>query len=63
MTEKTNTDNEVIVLAPIGVTQDFVFTALDFSRSTMKSAIKARLDQFFSESTDIGVNFLDGSDA
>lgn len=53
-----NTDeaNDLIVLAPTGVTVDFTFTALTPNTSTMRSAIEANLKQFFAESTSVGVN-------
>jgi uncharacterized phage protein gp47/JayE len=49
-------DDDVFVLAPIGVVVDFTFTALTPNTSTMKDAISANLRQFFDERTSIGVN-------
>jgi hypothetical protein len=53
-----NTDeaNDLIVLAPTGVTVDFTFTTLSPNTSTMQSAIQANLRQFFAESTSVGTN-------
>ncbi len=56
ITPANTAEADVIVLAPTAVTQDFVFTSLDPNTSTMQSAVTANLDQFFSESTDVGVN-------
>ena len=47
---------DVIVSAPTGVTQNFVFTDLQPNTATMQAAVTASLDQFFSESTQVGVD-------
>lgn len=44
-------ENDVIVLAPVGVTVDFVFTSLAPNTTTMQSAVTASLNQFFREQT------------
>jgi uncharacterized phage protein gp47/JayE len=49
-------DADVIVAAPAAVVNNFVFTALAPSTSTMKTAIDANLAQFFDESTEVGVD-------
>ncbi len=49
-------DDDVVVAAPVAVVNNFAFTALDPSTSTMKTAINANLAQFFDESTEVGVN-------
>lgn len=49
-------DVDVIVLAPVAVSSDFTFSALSPNTSTMQAAINASLAQFFSESTDVGVD-------
>ena len=49
-------DADVIVSAPTGVSVDFTFTALTPNTSTMRTAITANLEQFFDESTEVGVN-------
>jgi len=49
-------DNDVFVLAPNGVSVDFVFSSLSPNTPTMQSAIKANLRQFFDERTSVGVN-------
>ena len=47
---------DVIVSAPTPVIVDFTFTSLSPNTATMKSAIRENLAQFFTESTDVGVN-------
>lgn len=49
-------DADVIVVAPTAVPTDFAFSALSPSTSTMQDAINASLAQFFSESTEVGVD-------
>lgn len=52
-----NTDvNDVIVLAPSGLTVDFIFTDLQPNTAAMRDAVTANLEQFFQESTEVGVN-------
>lgn len=49
-------ENDVNVLAPVGVSVDFTFTDLNPNTSTMKDAVNANLAQFFDERTSVGVN-------
>lgn len=52
-----NTDDvDVIVAAPTGVTTAFTFSALSPNTDTMKAAITASLEQFYSESVNVGEN-------
>ena len=52
----TDEINDLFVLAPTGVPVTFSFSALVPDTSTMRTAIKNSLQQFFEESTDVGVN-------
>lgn len=45
-----------VVSAPIPVTQDFVFTSIEPDTPTMRTSISARLDQFFSEEVELGLD-------
>lgn len=56
ITPANTAEVDVIVLAPTGVTQNFVFTDLQPNTATMQAAVTASLDQFFSESTQVGVD-------
>ena len=47
---------DVVVAAPTAVTVDFTFTALSPNTSTMQAAIKANLEAFFDEDTEVGVD-------
>lgn len=47
--------DDVIVNAPTPVTTNFVFSSLDPNTTTMQSAIRANLQQFFAEETEVGV--------
>ncbi len=50
---------DVIVLAPIGVTQDFDFSALAPNTASMQTAITANLGQFFKEEPTVGVDITE----
>ncbi len=52
----TDVDIDLSVLAPTGVTNDFVFTSLSPSTTTMQNAIKANVQQFYDENTSVGVD-------
>lgn len=52
----TDEDNDLFVLAPTGVSVNFIFTALSPDTSTMRSSIEASLGEFFDESTSVGVD-------
>ncbi len=45
---------DLIVNSPIAIVVDFTFTDISPDTSTMRSAITANLDQFFTESTEVG---------
>lgn len=47
-------DEDVIVLAPTPLSVDFVFSSIVPDTASMRSAIRASLEQFFSESVDFG---------
>lgn len=47
-------EDDLIVSAPIPVTVDFTFTGISPDTSTMRSAITSNLEQFFTESTEVG---------
>ncbi len=49
---------DLIVLAPIPVAVDFSFASVTPNSSSLKTAIKANLAQFFKEETSVAVNVL-----
>ena len=49
---------DLIVLAPTAVATNFVFSAISPNTATMKAAITASLQQFFSERTMVGVSVV-----
>lgn len=51
-------DADVIVQSPVGVTVNFIIQGIDPGTTTMQDAIKANLQQLFSESTNVGVALL-----
>ena len=51
-------DEDVFVLAPTGVTVDFVFSALSPNTSTMQSAITANLEALFRDDTTVSEDLL-----
>lgn len=50
---------DVIVLAPVGVTQDFTFSSLTPNTASMQTAITANLGQFFKEEPQVGVTITE----
>lgn len=52
-------DIDVIVLAPTPVSTDFVFGSITPNTEAMKSAVKANLEQFFLENTEVGIDVLE----
>lgn len=52
----TDENNDLIVLAPTGVSVDFSFSSLTPNTSTMQTAIIANLGQFFDEGTSISTD-------
>ena len=52
----TDEDNDLFVLAPVAVTTDFTFSALSPNTTTMQAAVLANLQEFYDESTSVGVN-------
>lgn len=49
-------DADVIVAAPVAVTQNFTFSAISPSTASMKDAVRETLAEFFKLKTDVGVN-------
>ena len=47
-------EEDLIVSSPIPITVDFTFTDISPDTATMRSAITANLEQFFTESTEVG---------
>lgn len=47
---------DLIVTPPTAITVDFTFTNITPDTSTMRSAITANLEQFFTESTEVGLD-------
>ena len=52
----TDKDADVFILAPVAVIVPFTFSALVPDTSTMRGAVTSNLDEFFDESTSVGVN-------
>ena len=52
----TDEDNDLFVLAPVAVSTDFTFSALTPNTATMQAAVLANLQQFYDESTSVGVD-------
>lgn len=52
-------DSDVVVLAPTGITTNFIFTALSPNTSTMQTAIIASLEVLFEESTSVSEDLLE----
>ncbi len=52
----TDEDNDLFVLAPVAVTTDFTFSTLTPNTATMQAAVLANLQQFYDESTSVGVD-------
>ena len=49
---------DLVVSAPIAVTQNFVFSALNPATDTMKAAITTQLEEYFDKVPEIGTNVL-----
>lgn len=55
----TDFDTQVIVNAPTPITVDFTFTALSPDSSTMRTAIEANLQQYFTERAGVGDDIVE----
>ena len=52
-------DQDLIVIPPTAVVVDFTFTNIVPDTSTMRSAITANLEQYFTESTEVGIDLIE----